>query len=444
MSLTISHALSRCVTNRYSLEKLITYTENEITLKISSESEEELRQISKISICGYHCNLDWVGRLVNQPTGHSDPLFLIENGANDYSIQVIIYEKSIIDRLYQSDHSINVVTGENIYRSVPTKYINEYNGNEMAFDSDCVISEDIKINIDASEAFSLILQYVKFGRFYEKVYEYEAGKHVFPLPYLYADYYGVCISSNHAIGGLEHKHMIMGHLGAGSARHLMTFDNRILSPRAIAPYQVKSLIVHLTKENQSLIENTESLLKEYREIEFGIDASGRSYADIAEIVSTLEGISERVSYFVFYREGEEAFVDRIKGTLGSQFSFSLFQDVASPYYAMGLFRGSREHVWETSWVNSQHIYPAHGNSYGVGFSYYYDEKWPSPKHSTFDISRKMKRNIECSDCPKFDRCSAVLPYPISKDWYEDFLHPYIKEYDVCILAAKLFNRSDAV
>jgi len=427
------HDYSYCITERISINGSVKYDAHELTCVICDHDTSFLRKINEVIINeNYQVHLDWEKSLVLHPSGHSDPIFIFEYMGIP-CFQIIHYELDLIKSIEDIQLFINVGV-ENIV--VKSSYLSEFNKQKSTIDVlyNDIFSNEI-ISINSLEPFDVVIQGMRFGKFFEEVYPYgEAGQYDIPLPYWFSDYYGICISSKHKVGGYEYKLMLMGNLGSPGGRYLLANNGQILSPRVIEEYKLKSLLIHIDKKSvKSLSENEiEKYLDQYREVEFAID-SGVFSDELVFFIDCLKSKTHRVSFFIY--EEKDEFI-------------SIQDDFSSSPYSQGLIESdfflrdfsrllsldvSPRFSYDFTWVSNVSVYDVGESSYGIGYSYFQDGY--SERDFIFEKTRRIRSSLPCYNCDVINACSVVVPYPITKDSFGSIINYSGK----CLVKEKILN-----
>lgn len=409
------HDYSYCITERISSGASVKYDQLEITFVISVEDNQSPDQIERVLIDdNYEVILDWDKSLVLHPTGHSDPIFLFDlNGKK--SIQIIHYRINDIDSV--DDINIDLYVNGKSYR-VKSQFLNEYDYRNSLIDVsyDSSIAQE-SVRVCSPQSFEVVFQGSRYGRFFEERMSYpEAGEYVIPVPMWSSDYYGVCISSHHKVGGFEHKLMLMGNLGSPGGKYLLTRDNRVLEPRVIDEFYMKSLLVHLDSSESVdiFLQKIDFYLLTFREIELAIDLDNCSTAILNIIAQRLKSIT-RVSLTRFSRSSQSSpyIIEYIHlgNELTAQSNFFL-----SDFSKFPLSQRMELSALDQSWINNVSVYAPKNGSYGMGYSYFLNNEWPIQSDFLFERVRPLKASYPCVGCNEYQRCATLAPYPIQREF----------------------------
>jgi hypothetical protein len=381
---------------------------------------EDFQQLTQLHIAGYRVDFDHARAVVNHHGHHADPLFMIDrNGQACWEIN--LYQ----DGLLAAD-SVTLVFDNGQSQSVflanaPYKRSTEQFQTHLAD-----WPHQRTLVIQAAAEIELIWQIMRFGRFHEQRQLLAAGHHQINIPYFFADWLGLVISSRDLEGPIEHKYMLSGTLGAASARWLIDGQNgRIFAPPQAQEFAFRSAI--LSGLDSDL---WPQYLAEFDEIEILLPVTATAPIGLGE--------KHRLTFYAPWDHPLAATADILCLDPGDDpnhpaiphntaISYLLLHDADAPdmmaryqtiLAAQSVIADDR--LWlDRAWLGARHdpggdlVNP----TYGIGFSFARAQNWyEEPAMNRARITEKtrfLRRSSPCYHCPEqiIASCRQSLPRP---------------------------------
>lgn len=379
---------------------LKTYLEHEtkesfdetINIILSSKDMNHLKDIKSISLGDYSANCFFDKMIIHHENRHSDPLFFIKDKNNDPAIEINIYDLNAFNK---ADNKLIIHTTESKFEIEP-KFIEQKQ--KINFKSNIIKeNSDLILKIETPYQLEIIEQRLQWGIFNENRNVIQPGRHSIKLPKAFSDWYGIALSPTSIYDKIEHKHMIMGHLGKPSSRSIIDpVMNKTFHPEKPF-FFYKSAIINATEIDYNIpfqIEN--DIFDEY------------------EIIITQKLTKEQEKIFTknikkpyiityLYKDNKNNTV--IENKFIKSKTNLLFLDTSEK----NLFDKNKKDFLtqlEKSWITS--YFPTDNNAeYGISFSY------PRKNENLKNINmrRFFDPNAACSNCPKniIKKCKRLHP-----------------------------------
>lgn len=203
---------------------------------------QALPMLEAIEIGDYRLSLDHKRVTVHHHGSHDDPMFIITHGSmacaeiNLYRPVLAVHDRAVLIFLDGRKQEILVEKPGPSPVDAPTlqTILTGWPDGER------------RLHIDAPDGAELIWQVAEFGRFHEQRILLSPGRHDVPVPYFFADWLGIVISTRNLDGPVEHKYMASGNLGAASARWLLDVQTgHLLAPPQARHFAFRPLCVYL-------------------------------------------------------------------------------------------------------------------------------------------------------------------------------------------------------
>ncbi|MBV6633530.1 MAG: hypothetical protein KI792_10935 [Alphaproteobacteria bacterium] len=233
-----------------------------LNLQLHHERVGAFSTLQAVQIGEYRAEMDWAGRIIRQPTGHSDPLFLIEADGKP-GIEVSLYD---LDLTQATTAGLELVMLNDDHQPCPLTAETDAPDAALITDIDWQWPTP-KLTVTAPSGGEIIWQRVYSGEFEEERQMLPKGTSEFDIPPSFSDYYGISVSDDAIFGASEHKHILVGELGVHPTRPMMDLKSGDIRPPKLAePDRYKSLI--LRDADGALTDDTlTALLKDWHCIE---------------------------------------------------------------------------------------------------------------------------------------------------------------------------------
>ncbi len=350
--ITLAPAFTRTV--RHAESGPVMHRDQDILVRLAGPADR-LRAIAAIEVDDYRADLLWGPRLIAHP-GHADPLFLHERGGSP-TVSLILYDPGAAHRSGSrvtliAEDAREVIQARSVDSGVAWPH-----PEPLASDLDA----DDRLRISADGPVEVIRQAMVAGRFVERHQRLPAGAHTLDLDVPdRADAFGVAVNVD--LGGdaaLEHKHMVFGHFGQASGRHVLV-DGTVLAPKTPDPFRYRSLLVLDGSDPPPGFARIEAASDAQPAFALAGDAPGFDAAILSEMARLASASGD---------DPGRTWVEATRAALGG------------------------EHP-----------------QYGYRFCQP-DMSVPVERANAADRRRRLLRSSPCHDCPTATACDSILPFP---------------------------------